>query len=49
MKTLEPKTEVKTYFEFYFGVGFGLTRIDGKTLVILPFVIFLFVDETIYK
>lgn len=29
---------MKTYTEFYFGIGLGITRIDGDTLIILPFI-----------
>lgn len=35
----------KVYSEFYFGVGFGVTTINGEILIILPFVVILVTEE----
>ena len=49
MKTLNKKTEKEVLAELYFGVGFGITGIAGRTLIILPFVVILIVDKEVYK
>ncbi len=49
MKTLKKETEERYLIETYFGIGLGWTRIDGKTLIILPFFIVLITPTEIYK
>lgn len=48
MKDLQEKLVYKSYADVYFGIGFGFTTIEGRILVILPFVVVLLVPEKIY-
>lgn len=49
MKTLNKKIEYEYLSEYYFGLGFGITKIDGKTLIILPFVVVMIIEKEVYR
>ena len=50
MIELKKKYEPDEYLaEFYWGIGFGITKIDHKLLIIMPFVIVLITSKEVYK